>query len=376
MVLGVRFDAFGSTRRENMVKRSFGARKWMLVVLGVAAIGCKKAPDVGGTWYFEHGAIQPFSGRSLELGADGTYCEPETFVGCDPSAVRLASQRWSVTAEELVLTTPRDVLATPVGFTIKGFTGERLELVSKDTGREFALVRTVPEWLRKIDARRQQPGDTPPPAAEPAAAAPGAPAPAAAPVGVNEAAMKDPKLAAEVAPDEFRVKFETTKGSFTVAVHKNWSPKGVDRFYNLIKIGYFRDVAFFRAIAGFMAQFGIHGDPAVNTVWREASFDDDAPAGHSNKAYTLVFAKKGSPNSRSVQFFLNFRDNTMLDQAGFTPFAEVVEGKDVVDKINTEYGEGSPSGIGPDQMRVQAEGNAYLKRDFPNLDYITTATIL
>jgi peptidyl-prolyl cis-trans isomerase A (cyclophilin A) len=210
-----------------------------------------------------------------------------------------------------------------------------------------------------------------------AAAAAGAVAPAAgaAPV-VNEAAMKDPKLAAEVAPEEFRVKVETTKGSFTIAVHKKWSPKGVDRFYNLVKIGYFQDVAFFRAIAGFMAQFGIHGDPTVNNVWKEASIDDDPSAGQSNKAYTITFAKKGMPNSRSVQFFLNFKDNAMLDQMGFTPFGEVVEGKDVVDKINTEYGEGAPRGMGPDQMRVQAEGNAYLKKDFPNLDYIKSMTAL
>ena len=188
--------------------------------------------------------------------------------------------------------------------------------------------------------------------------------------------MKDPKLAVEVAPEEFRVKVETTKGAFTIAVHKKWSPKGADRFYNLVKIGYFQDVAFFRAIAGFMAQFGIHGDPAVNNVWKEASIDDDPSAGQSNKAYTVTFAKKGMPNSRSVQFFLNFKDNAMLDQMGFTPFGEVIEGKDVVDKINTEYGEGAPRGMGPDQMRVQAEGNAYLKKDFPNLDYIKSITAL
>lgn len=208
------------------------------------------------------------------------------------------------------------------------------------------------------------------------ATAPGAAPGAAAPAGVNEAAMKDPKLANEKAPDEFKVKFETTKGSFTIAVHKAWSPIGADRFYNLVKIGYFQDVAFFRAIAGFMAQFGIHGDPAVNNTWREASINDDPSANQSNKAYTLTFAKKGMPNSRSVQFFLNFKDNAMLDQMGFTPFAEVVEGKDVIDRINTEYGEGAPRGNGPDQMRVQTEGNAYLKKDFPNLDYIKSVSVL
>lgn len=223
------------------------------------------------------------------------------------------------------------------------------------------------------------------PAAVPAAASPvaaagevsGAAAPAAAaPGAVNEAALKDPKLANEKAPDEFKVKFDTTKGSITIAVHKAWSPLGADRFYNLVKIGYFQDLAFFRAIPEFMAQFGIHGDPAVNNVWREASINDDPSANQSNKKYTVTFAKKGSPNSRSVQFFINFKDNSMLDQMGFTPFGEVVEGMDVVDRINTEYGEGEPGGRGPNQMRVQTEGNAYLKKDFPNLDYIKSATVL
>ncbi|MBM4343971.1 MAG: peptidylprolyl isomerase [Deltaproteobacteria bacterium] len=188
--------------------------------------------------------------------------------------------------------------------------------------------------------------------------------------------MNDPKLAAEKAPDEFKVKFDTTKGPFVVAVTKKWSPVGADRFYNLVKIGYFQDVAFFRAIAGFMCQFGIHGDPAVNNVWKEASIDDDPPIGQTNARYTLTFAKKGMPNSRSVQFFINFKDNGNLDGMGFTPFARVVEGTDVIDKINTEYGEGQPAGRGPNQMRVQMEGNRYLQAEFPNLDYIKSATLL
>jgi peptidyl-prolyl cis-trans isomerase A (cyclophilin A) len=217
---------------------------------------------------------------------------------------------------------------------------------------------------------------------EPVAALPAPPAPPVAsatpkaPEAAPGAAMKDPSLAKEVAPDEFKVKFETTKGNFTIAVHKKWSPLGADRFYNLVKIGYFRDIAFFRAIAGFMCQFGIHGDPAVNQVWKEASIQDDPPAGQSNRRYTITFAKKGLPNSRSVQFFINFKDNMMLDQMGFTPFGEVVEGQAVVDQINTEYGEGAPRGQGPDQMRVQAEGNAYLKADFPRLDYVKSVTLL
>jgi len=189
-------------------------------------------------------------------------------------------------------------------------------------------------------------------------------------------AMKDPSKAKETAPAEFKVKFDTTKGTFTVAVHRAWSPVGADRFYNLVKIRYFQDIAFFRAIAGFMCQFGIHGDPAVNNVWKDASIQDDPPAGQSNRKYTVTFAKKGIPNSRSVQFFINFKDNRNLDGMGFTPFGEVVDGQAVVDKINTEYGEGAPQGRGPNQMRVQAEGNAYLKAEFPNLDYIKSVTVL
>jgi peptidyl-prolyl cis-trans isomerase A (cyclophilin A) len=217
--------------------------------------------------------------------------------------------------------------------------------------------------------------------ATPAAVAPGAPAAVAAPStapaapGTQHPAMKDPKLATEKAPETFKITFKTTKGDITVQVNRAWSPVGADRFYNLVKIGYFKDVAFFRAIAGFMAQFGIHGDPAVNNVWKDASIQDDPPAGQSNRKYTLTFAKKGMPNSRSVQFFINYKDNTMLDGMGFTPIGEVVAGKEAFDKINTQYGEGAPRGMGPDQMRVQTEGNAYLKKDFPALDYILSAEI-
>ena len=219
-----------------------------------------------------------------------------------------------------------------------------------------------------------------PKAVEAAAQAPSA-APAAAPTAAPAAgephpAIKDPTLAVDKAPDEFKVRFDTTKGSFVVAVTKKWSPAGADRFFNLVKIGYFADIAFFRAIAGFMCQFGIHGDPAVNGVWKEAAIDDDPSVGQTNGRYTLTFAKKGMPNSRSVQFFINYKDNSNLDGMGFTPFGKVTEGMDVVDKLNTEYGEGQPGGNGPNQMRVQSEGNRYLKAEFPNLDYIKSATIL
>lgn len=211
-------------------------------------------------------------------------------------------------------------------------------------------------------------------------ATPGAPAAPAAPAPVGDGkehpAMKNPALATLKAPEKFSVRFRTTKGDITLQITRAWSPIGADRFFNLVKIGYFKDIAFFRAVPNFMAQFGIHGDPAVNNVWRDASIQDDPPAGQSNKKYFLTFAKKGMPNSRSVQFFINFKDNAMLDGMGFTPIGEVVQGKENFDKINTQYGEGAPRGMGPDQMRVQTEGNAYLKKDFPALDYILSAEVL
>lgn len=223
------------------------------------------------------------------------------------------------------------------------------------------------------------PAPTPPPAA--AAPAP-APAPEAAKAdapkadapkdGAQSPALLDPSKATEKAPDAFKVTFKTTKGDIVIEVKKEMSPAGVDRFYNMVKMGYFKDIAFFRVVPGFMAQFGIHGDPAVNNVWRERGINDE-PVKQTNKRGTLTFAKKGIPNSRSVQFFLNLVDNPNLDGMGFAPFGTIVQGLDVLDKINGEYGEGAPRGRGPDQMRVQTEGNAYLKKDFPNLDYILRA---
>jgi peptidyl-prolyl cis-trans isomerase A (cyclophilin A) len=211
--------------------------------------------------------------------------------------------------------------------------------------------------------------DTKPDAA-PAVVKPGEPteAKAAAP------GFDDPAKLTEKAPEKFRVQFDTTKGKFTVEVSRALSPNGADRFYNLARSGYFKDIAFFRVISGFMVQFGIHGDPAISAKWRETSIKDDPVTG-SNTRGTITFATAG-PNTRTTQLFINFADNTRLDSMGFSPFGKVVEGMDVVDKINAEYGEGAPQGRGPNQGRVQAEGNAYLKKDFPNLDYIKSATIV
>ena len=126
---------------------------------------------------------------------------------------------------------------------------------------------------------------------------------------------------------------------------------------------------------GFMGQFGIHGDPAISAAWRSANIQDD-PVKGSNIKGSICFAKSGAPNSRSTQFFISLGDNARLDADGFSPFGKVIEGMDIVEKINGEYGEGAPNGKGPNQGTVQAEGNAYLKKDFPRLDYIKSATVL
>jgi peptidyl-prolyl cis-trans isomerase A (cyclophilin A) len=172
----------------------------------------------------------------------------------------------------------------------------------------------------------------------------------------------------EKAPETFEVLFDTSKGEFRVAVTRMWAPLGADRFYNLVKNGYYDNCRFFRVVKGFMVQFGINGDPELNTAWREARFKDDRGA-ESNKRGTITFAHAG-PNTRTTQLFINYSDNGFLDSQGFPPFGQVVEGMETVDAINDEYGEK------PDQRRIQLEGNAYLNQTFPNLDFINTAIIV
>ena len=226
------------------------------------------------------------------------------------------------------------------------------------------MMRTLSLWIAPLLAgsalalaQETKPAATPPPA------------PSKAPTS-----FADPSKLTEKAPASFKAKFQTSKGSFTVEVTRESSPNGADRFYNLVKSGYFTDIAFFRVIPGFMGQFGIHGDPKVAAAWREARITDD-PVKGSNQRGAVTFAMAG-PNTRTTQFFINLVDNDRLDSMGFSPFGKVVEGMDVVDKINGEYGEGAPRGRGPNQMRIQSEGNAYLKAEFPRLDYIQSAAIL
>lgn len=213
------------------------------------------------------------------------------------------------------------------------------------------------------------------PAQDPAAEAKDeAPAAAESTKATANAALTDPAKANLNAPDQFKIKVTTTQGDFVIEVQKKWSPKGADRLYNLVKAGYFADIAFFRVIDGFMAQFGIHGNPDVAKAWQEATIQDDPRSEVSNTRGTVSFAMRG-PNSRTTQLFINFGDNSRLDAMGFTPVGKVVEGMDVVDKIYSGYGEGAPRGRGPSQGRIQAEGNAYLEKDFPRLDYIKKAEI-
>jgi peptidyl-prolyl cis-trans isomerase A (cyclophilin A) len=193
------------------------------------------------------------------------------------------------------------------------------------------------------------------------------------------AAKKDklatPASLTEKAPDKFKVRFETTKGNVVIEVTRSWAPNGADRFYNLVRNGYYDGCRFFRVVSGFMVQFGINGDPALNKVWREARIQDD-PVTQSNTRGMVTFATAG-PNTRTSQVFINFADrNAFLDGQGFSPFGKIVEGMDVVDKFNAEYGEGAPMGKGPEQDRIQKEGNAYLEASFPNLDWIKAAIVV
>jgi peptidyl-prolyl cis-trans isomerase A (cyclophilin A) len=187
------------------------------------------------------------------------------------------------------------------------------------------------------------------------------------------AALRNPAALNEKAPDKFNAVFDTSKGSFTITVTRAWAPLGADRFYNLVKSGFYDDVRFFRVISGFMAQVGIHGNPTIAKAWMGARIQDD-PVKQSNRRGFVSFATAGA-NTRTTQIFINFGDNVALDKMGFAPFGEVTNGMGVVDKLYSGYGEGAPSGKGPDQQRVQGEGNAYLNKEFSRLDFIKAATI-
>ncbi len=177
-----------------------------------------------------------------------------------------------------------------------------------------------------------------------------------------------------IAPDTFKVLIETTQGDLIVEVFREWAPLGADRFYSLVRNGYYSDIAFFRNISGFMTQFGIHGEPEVSEAWRMARIDDDSVR-TNNVRGSISFAMAG-PNTRTVQLFINHGDNSRLDAMGFSPFGRVTGGMDTVDRLYSGYGEGAPQGRGPAQDRIQSEGNAYLRSDFPLMDFLVRARLL
>ena len=180
---------------------------------------------------------------------------------------------------------------------------------------------------------------------------------------------------AQPAPDSFRVEMETSRGKITIMARRAWAPHGVDRFYYLTKHQYYDSTYFFRAIENFVAQFGISGNPEVNATWENRRIPDD-PVRHSNTQGTIAFASEG-PNTRTVQLFINLKDNTKLDTygGGFPPIAEIVSGMNIAAALYDGYGEGPPSGVGPRQELIMSQGNAYLRRYFPQLDLILRATI-
>ena len=252
------------------------------------------------------------------------------------------------------------------------------------TAARFTTMMTIAAVMAMPLTAVAQGGTAPAQPGKPATAQPAKPAakqPAKKPAGrgrgtattsglsaAAKAKLKNPAALKEVAPAEFRASFDTSVGTFVVRVHRSWAPKGADRFYNLVKYGFFDDVRFFRVLPNFMAQFGINGDPAIQAAWRDANLTDD-PVTQSNRRGTITFAKAAFPNSRTTQVFINFRNNANLDSQGFAPFGEIESGMEAVDKINAEYREEPVQGL------IQGQGNAYLKA-FPRLDYVKKATIV
>ncbi len=196
-----------------------------------------------------------------------------------------------------------------------------------------------------------------------------APQPAAAQVNVEK--LMNPAQLTEKAPDKYQVKFDTSKGEFVIEVTREWAPIGADRFFNLVKYGFYDNCKFFRNMEGFMVQFGMNGNPKIGAAWRSVPIKDD-PVKKSNLRGYITFAKTAAPNSRTTQVFINFIDNTNLDKDGFAPFGKVVKGMNVVESLYNKYG-GKP---GNDQQQIATEGNAFLEKTYPNLDSIKAATIM
>lgn len=186
--------------------------------------------------------------------------------------------------------------------------------------------------------------------------------------GPDKTKLKNPAALNEQAPASYKVNLDTSKGLIVIQVHRDWAPLAADRFYNLVKNGFYDDERFFRVVPNFMVQFGMNGDPAVTRAWANVPMKDE-PTKQGNKKGYVTFARTSAPNSRGTQLFINYKDNNFLDAQGFAAFGEVTTGMDVAEKINSQYAEK------PNQGEITASGNAYLNKEFPKLDYIKTATI-
>jgi peptidyl-prolyl cis-trans isomerase A (cyclophilin A) len=188
-------------------------------------------------------------------------------------------------------------------------------------------------------------------------------------VAAAQPSLKNPASLKETAPATYKVKLDTSAGPVVIEVYRDWAPLGADRFYNLVKNGFYDNTRFFRVISGFMAQVGMSGDPAIQALWGRNNFNDD-PVKQSNKRGFVTFAKTGAPNSRSTQFYINYADNGALDAQGFAPFGQVISGMEFVDKFYS-YGKQNV----PDQGEITKSGNVYLQKEYPKLDFIKKATI-
>jgi peptidyl-prolyl cis-trans isomerase A (cyclophilin A) len=275
--------------------------------------------------------------------------------GCSKSPGPAAESPKAPSVEPVVSPPPTDAAPTPAG-----------ELEAKPAEEEAAFAN--PAEPAPPDAER-------PPLPAASAAASSAPAPGPAPVAGPPPSPPSRELLAPgdvdpKAPARFTVRFVTTKGEFVIEVVRAWSPHGVDRFYRLVRLGFFQDIALFRVVKGFVVQFGIHGNPAVTTAWQRKTIKDD-PVNQSNQPGYLSFAKAG-PATRTTQVFVNLTSNLPLDMQGFSPFAKVVGGMQVFDELYAGYADA----ITPQQGAITEQGNAFLRKSYPKLDYVISASIV
>ncbi|MBK9169185.1 MAG: peptidylprolyl isomerase [Bryobacterales bacterium] len=231
---------------------------------------------------------------------------------------------------------------------------------AKEAAAERAAVEPPPaEPPKEPEPAKPEPAKVEPPKPEPPKAKPEPPKPARN--------LRNPSALRDKAPEEFTARFDTSKGAFAIKVHRAWAPIGADRFYNLVKNGFYDENRFFRIVPNFIVQFGLPADPQVARLWQNARIQDD-PVTQSNRTGYVTFATAG-PGTRTTQLFINLKDNAFLDGQGFSPFGEVSEGMSVVQSLFSGYGER------PDQGMISMQGNAYLQAQFPNLDYVKTVTI-